>query len=197
MVPEQLKKTTISQSRAKKYVSNPPIFLTIPLTHVIVDNLHMFRVADTLIDLLILELHRLDKVEKATNIKSLDRLFYLKKYENTIKMLGVTGFSFWTGKESKQLKCRSLTGPEKLIVFRKINIVETFPEVPHSADVHALWKKLLEILCSQYAQNKSQMTKSQNSVPSLLNLYIHSPTSILQSMLHRTCTAWHSMLENL
>ena len=49
--------TTISRSRVKKFnVSNSPIFPMIPLTHVVVDNLHMFlRVADTLIELLILE----------------------------------------------------------------------------------------------------------------------------------------------
>ena len=110
----------------------------IPLTRVVVDNLHMFlRVADALIDLLILELRRLDKIEKATKVKNLDQLKYVK-----IKMLGITGFSFWIGKESRHLKCRSLTGPEKLIVFKKINIAETFPD---ATKVHALWKKLLEI----------------------------------------------------
>ena len=63
--------TRISQSRGMKYnVSNSPLFRTIPLTHVVVDNLHMFlRVADTLIDMLLLELRRLDKIEKTTKIK--------------------------------------------------------------------------------------------------------------------------------
>ena len=44
----------IAQSKKKQYnVSNEPIFKKIPITHVVVDNLHMFlRVADTLIDLL-------------------------------------------------------------------------------------------------------------------------------------------------
>ena len=47
-------------------VSNEPIFLTIPLTRVVVDNLHMFlRVADTLIDLLLVEIRRLDNTEKS------------------------------------------------------------------------------------------------------------------------------------
>ena len=57
---------TIATSRSKKYnVSHPPLFPFIPLTRVVVDNLHMFlRVADTLIDLLILELRRLDKIDK-------------------------------------------------------------------------------------------------------------------------------------
>ena len=138
---------TIAASSSKKYnVSNPPLFPTIPLTHVVVDNLHMFlRVADTLVDLLILELRRLDKIEKATKVKGMDQLRYLKKYEDTVKMLGVTGFSFWIGKESKHLKWRSLTGPEKLVLFRKINISETFPEVPNHASVHKLWKKLVDI----------------------------------------------------
>ena len=60
-------------------------------------------------------------------------------------MLGISGFAFWIGKESKHLKWRSLTGPEKLVVFQKLNIAETFPEIPNAADVHALWKMLLDI----------------------------------------------------
>ena len=45
----------IANSRSKKYnMSHPPIFPMIPLTRVVVDNLHMFlRVGDTLIDMLI------------------------------------------------------------------------------------------------------------------------------------------------
>ena len=80
--------TLISKSRQKKYnVSHEPIFQTIPLTRVIVDNLHMFlRVADTLIDLLLLELRRLDKIERATKVKSLDQLQYIKKYEATLQV---------------------------------------------------------------------------------------------------------------
>ena len=138
---------TIATSRSKKYnVSHPPPFPFIPLTRVVVDNLHMFlRVADTLIDLLILELRRLDKIDKATKVKSMDQLKYVKKYEETVKMLGVTGFLFWIGKELKHLKWRTLTGPEKLTVFSKINIAETFPEIPQSSDVRTLWKQLLDI----------------------------------------------------
>ena len=30
-------------------------------------------------------------------------------------------------------------------VFSKINIAETFPEIPQSSDVHTLWKQLLDI----------------------------------------------------
>ena len=71
---------------------------------VVVDNLHMFfRVADTLIDLLLLELRCLDKIERATKIKSLDHLQYIRKHETTVQSLGISGFSFWIGHESKNL----------------------------------------------------------------------------------------------
>ena len=89
----------IGQSKRKKFnVSRPPIFLTIPLTHVVVDNLHMFlRVADTLIDLLILDLRRLDCIEKATKLKDLSSLNFIQRYQNTVQMYGITGFEFWIG----------------------------------------------------------------------------------------------------
>lgn len=103
------------------------------------------RVADTLIDLLLLELRRLDKIDKCSKVKSVDQLQYIKRYESTLKMLGIPGFNFWIGKESKKLKWRTLTGPEKLKLFQNLNIPDTFPEIPDSTDVQALWSKLLEI----------------------------------------------------
>lgn len=102
-------------------------------------------VADVLIDLLLLELKCLDRIEKATSVKSLEQLQYIRKYESTLKTLGISGFSFWIGWESKKLKCRTLTGPEKLIVFEKLNIIATFPEIPDCEDVQTLWCDLLEV----------------------------------------------------
>ena len=97
------------------------------------------RVTDVLVDLLLLELKRLDRIEKATSVKSLEQLQYIRKYESTLKTIGVSGFSFWIGRESKKLKCRTLTGPEKLIVFEKLDIIATFPDIPDCEDVQALW----------------------------------------------------------
>ena len=57
----------LAQSRSKQRfnVSHLPLFTNIPLTRVVVDNLHMFlRVTDTLIDRLIAELRKLDQVDK-------------------------------------------------------------------------------------------------------------------------------------
>lgn len=170
---------SLARSRSKKYnVSNEP---NIPLTRVIVDNLHMFlRVADTLIDLLLLELRRLDKIDKATKVKSLDQLQqYIKKFEKTISSLGISGFSFWIGRESKKLKCRTLTGPEKLIAFEKLDIVSTFPEVPNCAEVQSLWRDLLNInkLLSVRPQDLTEQvvtefeSKSKNFVRSFVEIY--------------------------
>ena len=76
----------IAGSKRKQFnVSHEPIFKQIPLSHVIVDNLHMFlRVADTLIDLLLLEFKRSDKIEKTTKLKSLGQLNYLKRYKEIV-----------------------------------------------------------------------------------------------------------------
>ena len=66
----------IGSSRSKRYnVSHPPLFPTIALTHVVVDNLHMFlRVTDTQIDLF-QELRRLDKIDECSKLsKSIDQL---------------------------------------------------------------------------------------------------------------------------
>ena len=56
----------LSKKRKKEYnVSHAPLFPTIPLTNVVIDNLHMFlRVSDVLINLLVVELKRQDAVDK-------------------------------------------------------------------------------------------------------------------------------------
>ena len=66
----------LAGSRSKqRYVSNVPLFTNIPLTRVVVDNLHMFlRVADTLIDLLIHDLQQLDNVNRSMKVQNLEGL---------------------------------------------------------------------------------------------------------------------------
>ena len=74
--------TIASSSRAAKQfnVSHRPLFPMIPLTRVVVDNLHMFlRVGDTLVDLLIGSLRVMDKVSQSLRVPSLDGLTQLKK----------------------------------------------------------------------------------------------------------------------
>ena len=137
----------IANSRKKTYnVSNVPIFQKVPLTRVVVDNLHMFlRVADTLIDLLLSTLLTMDRVNQSLHVRSLNNLEYLSKFEANIKEMGISGYTFWIGKESKKLKWRTLTGPEKLIVFANIDLIQLFPELENIVQLQRLWKDFLEI----------------------------------------------------
>ncbi len=101
------------------------------------------RVADTLIDLLIGSLRTMDKVNHTLRVRSLGGLTHLATYESILKQMGISGFSFWIGNNSQKLKWRTLTGPEKLIVFSKINIPELFPELENRHEIQSLWKDLL------------------------------------------------------
>ena len=130
----------------QRYVSNVPLFTNIPLTRVVVDNLHMFlRVADTLIDLLIHDLRQLDNVNRSMKVQNLEGLTHISTFQCIVQSMGIPGYTFWIGRESKKLKWRTLTGPEKLILFRNINIPEMFPEVENGAAIQSLWKELLDI----------------------------------------------------
>ena len=79
-------------------LSQMPIFKTIPLTRVVVDNLHMFlRVVDTFIDLFFHALLTLDSVNQSLRVRSLDGLSHLSKFETRLKEMGISGYSFWVG----------------------------------------------------------------------------------------------------
>lgn len=138
---------SLAESRHKKFnVSHCPLFPTIPLSHVVVDNLHMFlRVADTLVDLLIGSLRTMDRVNQTLRIRSLQGLTNLTTFETNLKQMGISGYSFWIGKDSQKLKWRTLNGPEKLIVFSAINIPELFPDLEHKDEIQILWRGLIEL----------------------------------------------------
>ena len=129
-------------------MSNPPLFCSIPLTNVVIDNLHLFlRVADRLVDLLIVELKHQDAIARRRTFTSFDREKYchLTRYEKFVTSLGIPGFEFYIGQSSEQMKCRTLSGPEKLKVFGLIRIEELQPALPEDevATIQHLWSELL------------------------------------------------------
>ena len=64
-VEEIVEYAALPRSKQKFNVSHVPLFPTIPLSHVVIDNLHLFlRVADVLINLLITELRRQDSIDQ-------------------------------------------------------------------------------------------------------------------------------------
>ena len=139
-----------SRARKEYNVTNRPLFSTIPLTHVVIDNLHLFlRTSDVLIDLLIVELRRQDAIENVKKFSNPDLTKYghLQRYQTFVSSLGIPGFEFYVGRSSKELKCRSLTGPEKLKVLRNININTLLPRLSTTLcqQIQHLWNELLSL----------------------------------------------------
>ena len=67
-IEENIQLSQLPKSRKRFNVSHPPLFPKIPLKNVVIDNLHVFlRVADVLIDLLIVELRRQDSAMKLSS----------------------------------------------------------------------------------------------------------------------------------
>ena len=104
---------------------------------------------DVLLDLMLTELKRqdsIDKVKRYTNFDDANK-HDIQGYENFIKSLGIPGFEFYVGRNSKVLKCRPLTGPETLKVFKNIKIQLLLPNLPFSTagKIQHLWDELLEI----------------------------------------------------
>lgn len=135
------------------------------------------RVADTLVDLLIGSLRTMDKVNQSLCICSLEGLTNLRKFESSLKQLGVSGYSFWIGKASQQLKWRSLTGPEKLVVFCKINIPELFPELEHKDEIQVLWTDVIE-------NNKLLSTRPDEMTDELTELFEARSKAFVDSFVH-------------
>ena len=130
-------------ARTKKYNCNhAPLFSFIPISHVIIDTLHLYlRITDNLIELLIRELKRADAIEKKkqfTDNFPRDKYKHMAEYEKYLQSLGIP-FQFYVGKESKQLEYRDLTGPEKQKLFKNIDISSLLPNCSHSEIIQQIW----------------------------------------------------------
>ena len=149
-IEDTIKLSQLPRSKKQFNVSNTPLFPTIPLTNVVIDNLHLFlRVSDVLLDLLITELKRQDSIDKVKRFSSFDITKYkhMQDFEQFIKGLGIPGFEFNVGRASKMFKSRSLTGPEKLKVFHNIKVRLLLPNFPcnEASKIQHLWDELLQL----------------------------------------------------
>ena len=134
------------RSTQKHNCSHEPLFPTIPIHHVIIDNLHLFlRVMDTLINLLILELRRQDGIERAT-LQSLNRTTAknVAAYESFLNNECQIPFQFYIS-DSKTLKWRDLTGPEKYRLLRKIQLPLLFPNIPMVETLQEIWNEFSKL----------------------------------------------------
>ena len=70
-----------------------------------------------------------------------------KGLEDFVYRLGIPDFRFYIGQNSRLLKIRTLTGPEKLRVLSSIDIQSLLPSLPssESSRIQTLWTELLHI----------------------------------------------------
>jgi len=137
------------------------------------------RVTDVLIDMLIGALRTLDRINQSWRIRSLDGLTHLAAYETALKRIGISGFSFYIGKNSQKLKWRSLTGPEKLLLFTRLNLAEHFPDLSNIDAIQNLWRefydinKLLSARSSEITNDhiKNFEARSRSFVDNFIQLY--------------------------
>ena len=149
-VEENTEAAALRRSKKQFNVSHPPLFPSIPLRNVVIDNLHLFlRVSDVLINLLVVELKRQDGIDRAKKMTAFDpeRFSHVHAFQLFVSSLSIPDFNFYVDKSSKELKCRSLTGPEKLKVLRHICIVGLLPrfEVTEAEKIQFLWDELLQL----------------------------------------------------
>ena len=108
---------TLSKKRKKEFnVSHEPLFPSIPLTHVVIDNLHMFlRISDVLIDLLILELKHQDCIDKVYCIWTTE----IQTFGFLSELCLISWYTWLPILGREKLKgIRSLTGPEQLKLLK-------------------------------------------------------------------------------
>ena len=149
-VEENTETATLRRGKKQFNVSHPPLFPGIPLKNVVIDNLHLFlRVSDVLINLLVVELKRQDGIERVKKMTAFDpeHFSHINAFQVFVTSLGIPDLNFYIDKSSKELKCRSLTGPEKLKVLRRICIVGLLPrfETTEAEKIQFLWDELLQL----------------------------------------------------
>ena len=101
-----------------------------------------------LISLLILELRTQDCIgQKQTFPKgfSREKFNHMASYESFIRSLGI-GFEWSVNKDTKQITYHDLTGPENLLVFNKIDIVQLLPNFEKFEEVSILWKSFMNLI---------------------------------------------------
>ena len=116
----------LGKNNKNKYnCSHEPMFSFIPIQRVVIDTLHLFlRISDVLINLLIRDIRVLD----ATNNNKVTTN-YMIVYQNFLNEACKIHFRFYTDKESKALKWRDLTGPEKKRLLERIDIPTLFHRI--------------------------------------------------------------------
>jgi hypothetical protein len=148
-------------SSASHNVKNAPLFPSISLDHVIIDLLHLFlRISDNLINLLILHLRKADSIEKKRAFnEGFERSKYrhMAAWENYLNERLKIPFNWFVCKDSKKLKWRDLTGPEKIKLFRNIKIGDILLDDPKTETVQELWDNFMSLIETLSSSNSAEV----------------------------------------
>ena len=180
---DEIKCLALVQHKDSKYgCIHQPLFPSIPINHIIPDILHLFlRISDTLINLLILDLRRIDRIEqfrsqefKPTAAQNVNR--YITYLNVNCKI----SFHMYVDQVSKNLKWRDLTGPENLRLFKAIKLVKLFPELKNAGKIQQLWndfKNIYDTLWSDKKMSEMEIKDFTKRVTEWMTLF----TSVYQT----------------
>ena len=125
-----------------------------------------------MINLLILDLRTHDAIKKYKKDES--------KFEKYIEFLNKKckiSFHTYMDKQSKALKWRDLTGPEKMKLLKNINMVELFPDLSNADKIQEIWTQFNKI----YKQLQSNDHLNADQLQDDVNNWILLFTSIYQT----------------
>jgi hypothetical protein len=115
-----------AKGKKRLSVKNEPLFPWIPLTRVVVDPLHLFlRVSDQLFGHLIELVKLQDQIDHPSK-KSTDKGKHVCGLESYIEECHIS-FRFYTTKDGKGLKAKSLRGPDYHKLHKAIDVKKVLP----------------------------------------------------------------------
>ena len=143
-IEEIAMKSTLGKQNAERYnCCRVPLFPFIPIKRVIIDTLHLFlRISDNLTDLLIRDLKAQDDLDKKRRIKH--NMTNLEMYETHLNEKCKIHFKWF--EDTKELKYRDLTGPEKIRLFKNTDLCQQFPRLPNNDKIQQLWSDFFTII---------------------------------------------------
>ena len=149
---KEIEECSKKRSKSEKYnCSNPPLFPSIPLTRVVPDTLHLFlRICDQLINQLIKDLMHEDNVTNMTRYTTTDNIKHkhIAGFEQFIKEKGIS-WSFYVDKNTKLIKHRDFTGPEKYKILSTINLSTLLPNYSKTKldKMEVIWDGFRQLIC--------------------------------------------------
>lgn len=169
---QEIKEKSVLGKKNKERFSccRAPLFPFIPMEQVVIDTLHLFlRIADILINLLIRDLRIKDGINKASDIPCDS---YSKSYEKYLNDVCKIRFKWNIDKESKEIKYRDLTGPEKVRLFKNIDIPIWFPTLTNKEKIGKLWGDFFSLISTINSEEFQNIEKLRADIKAWMKDFI-------------------------